>query len=420
MKQSAFMTSGQNRALDAFHSGRNVFLSGEAGTGKSFVLNSFLKQLPCQGETLVCAPTGIAAINIHGATMHRTFSIPIRPLLPDEEPQHLSKELLAAKRIIIDEISMCRFDVFQYAARCILEAEKKSGIRKQLIVVGDFFQLPPVITEKDREILCQLWTGNYVGDGFAFQAPLWKSFNFVNIILKEPVRQRDDEDFVTHLNAIRIGDKKSLAWFNHHAAGTNQPGISLCPTNREAAAINNAAASKLVGDWSVFKSICYGKVTPSDKPTDDILRLKPGIQVMALVNDSEDRFQNGSLGTISRIDEEQRYVIVVFENGNSVNVRPFIWEILEPELDDEGTLKMKTIGRYIQLPLRIAYAITIHKSQGQTFSSMNLTPSCFAPGQLYVAISRLTNVSGLYLSDVIKPRYLKTSQCVLEFYRNVV
>lgn len=381
------MTRGQKRAMEAFCAGKNVFLSGEAGTGKSFVLNRFLEQLPPESNTIVCAPTGIAAINIHGTTMHRAFGIPIRPLGPNEEPQHLSKELLAAKRIIVDEISMARFDVFQYAARCIMEAERKSGIHKQLIVVGDFYQLPPVITGKDHEILCQLWGTEETGDGFAFQAPLWKTFKFVHVILDEQVRQRDDADFVQHLNAIRRGDKKALSWFSTHAASTAQAAICLCPTNREAAAINEAEASKLRGDWTIFRSISCGKVTPSDKPTDDILRLKPGMQIMALVNDREGRYQNGSIGVIIGISNGK--INVRFENGNSAIIRPFAWDILEPVLNDDNTVVTKSIGQYIQLPVRVAYAITIHKSQGQTFSKANLTPSCFATGQLYDAISRI-------------------------------
>ena len=219
-----------------------------------------------------------------------------------------------------------------------------------------------------------------------------------------------------HLNAIRRGDKKALSWFSTHAASTAQAAICLCPTNREAAAINEAEASKLRGDWTIFRSISCGKVTPSDKPTDDILRLKPGMQIMALVNDREGRYQNGSIGVIIGISNGK--INVRFENGNSAIIRPFAWDILEPVLNDDNTVVTKSIGQYIQLPVRVAYAITIHKSQGQTFSKANLTPSCFATGQLYVAISRMTHISGLYLTAEIKPTYLKTSKTVRDFYRS--
>lgn len=413
------MTKGQLKALEAFRSGRNVFLSGEAGTGKSFILNHFLGELPPDSCTLVCAPTGIAAINVHGATMHRTFGIPPRPLISNDEPKQLSKELLQAKRIVIDEISMCRFDVFDFVARCILKAERISGIHKQLILIGDFFQLPPVLRDEDRVILCQHWGEDCVGDGYAFRAPRWKDFDFVNVLLTEQVRQQDDADFAAHLNAIRTGDSSAIKWFNRHAARDVQQGISLCPTNREAAAINAKAVSLLPGVPTTFRSYCTGKVSPSDKPTEDILTLKPGMRVMSLVNDRENRYQNGSLGTIKSISEESRSITVLFENGQCASISPFTWEITEPSLNNEGHIEMKTIGTFVQLPVRVAYAITIHKSQGQTFSSANLSPSCFAMGQLYVAMSRLTSISGLHLTKKINPKYLKTSQDVLEFYRNI-
>lgn len=413
------MTTGQLKAMEAFCSGRNVFLSGEAGTGKSFVLNCFLDQLPPDSQTLICAPTGIAAINIRGATMHRTFGIPTRPLLPEEKPAKLSEALLNARRIIIDEISMCRFDVFQYAARCILEAERMSGIHKQIILVGDFYQLPPVITDRDREILCQLWETDDVGDGYAFQAPLWNAFDFLSIMLTEQVRQREDDEFSHHLNALRVGDKSAIEWFNLHASVAVQPGISLCPTNREAAAINSAQASRLKGNWSTFCSDCFGKVAQSDKPTDDILRLKPGMQVMAVVNDREDRYQNGSIGIIDSISTEEKLITVLFANGNRAVICPTNWDIYEPSLNADGLLVMEPVGRFVQLPIRVAYAITIHKSQGQTFTCANLTPSCFATGQLYVAISRLTSISGLHLVSEIRPKFLKTSPEVVAFYDHV-
>lgn len=411
------LTHGQKKALEAFRSGKNVFLTGEAGTGKSFVLNRFLESIPEDRKVLICAPTGIAAINIKGVTMHRVFKIPPRPLSPFDAPETIRDELLSAEVIIIDEISMCRFDIFQFAANAILTAERKSGIRKQLIVVGDFFQLPPVVTDKDRDILCSLWDTKDIGDAFAFQAPLWKAFDFVNVVLDEPVRQLGDPEFITHLNAIRKGDKTALGWFNDHTAEEEQRGISLCPTNREAAAINEREAEKLSGSFTRFTAICYGKVTSADKPTDDILRLKPGMQVMALINDRDELFQNGSLGIILSISAKSNSITVKFENGNVTTVVPYVWNVYEPELSEDGTLIMKVIGRYIQLPIRIAYAITIHKSQGQTFSSANLTPSCFAIGQLYVAISRMRNVSSLHLTKKIRPSHLKTSRQVVDFYR---
>ena len=405
------LKKSQKIALDLMLSGRNVFLSGEAGTGKSYVLRYFLDSVT-KSKVLVCAPTGIAAINVCGATIHRTFKAPIGPIVKD--PVGVPDVVLEADIIIIDEISMCRCDLFDYVAKTIVDAEERTGKKKQLVVVGDFYQLPPVVTDQDREVL-------EIAEGFAFQAKLWDYFNFEKVVLTEVVRQGDDVDFVTNLNAIRKGDSSCIAWVNENAAKKENKGIHLCSTNKTAADINNQAMRKLKGRVKKYVAIESGEVTENDRATAQELSLKPGTRVMMLVNDKEDKYQNGSLGTISELDRDS--LVVDLDNGASVIVERHKWEIMKYEVktfpSGEKKVEQTVIGTFIQFPIKVAYAITIHKSQGQTYDSANLHPNCFAAGQLYVALSRVKSIKGLHLVNPIKDDYLITSQAVLNFYEDV-
>lgn len=416
------LTKCQQRALNAFKSGRNVFLTGEAGTGKSFVLNRYLESIEGRQNAIICAPTGIAAINVNGATLHSVFGIPTRPLTPYDRPEIVSKVVLRADVIVIDEISMCRFDVFQYVAYSIKLAEEITGKQKQIIVVGDFFQLPPVITYKDKKILDQVWGKGTYGDGFAFHAPLWNEFNFEFICLDQPMRQLNDPAFISNLNKLRIGDCSAIQWLNSHVSTSVQKdGICLVPTNKEANEINNRAADKLSGEYELFEATSYGKVLPGDKKTADKLRLKTGMQVMMLVNDRAGRYQNGTIGIIKVMDSETNSITVRFDDGVSAEVAPYHWVIENYVLnEDDGTISKVPVGHFNQLPVKPAYAITIHKSQGQTFEKVNLNPACFASGQLYVAVSRLTSIAGLHLIRNISLHALKTSPDVLAFYNDGV
>lgn len=429
------LNKGQVKAMKVLKSGKNVFLSGEAGTGKSYVLNQFIKESR-KKNILVCAPTGIAAINVHGSTLHRVFKVPIEPISPWKNPIKTSDAVQEADIIIIDEISMCRFDCFEYVAKAIRLAEremqskinKKAAVMgvtpnktatKQLIVVGDFFQLPPVITEKDRTVLEKYWGKEFnVGDGFAFQAPMWNDFDFVTIVLDEVMRQKN-LDFVTNLNKVRCGDGTALAWFNEKAAKQKQKGIYLCTTNKAAASLNAVEAGRLKGKSKIYRASISGTVTPSDKMTDDELELKVGMQVMSLVNDPNNRYQNGSIGTVKSLGV--RSATVQFDE--LVEMEPFRWEIIDYkiiETEDKSKNKVEKVvtGSFEQIPLKIAYAITIHKSQGQTYDAANVEPACFAPGQLYVALSRIKTVKKLHLEAKIKPQNLITSQIVLNFYKH--
>ena len=405
------LTKKQNEALRAMLAGQNVFLSGDAGTGKSFVLNEYLKQT--NRRVVVCAPTGIAAINVEGATLHRVFKVPIGPISPTKEPKKPSEVIKDADTILIDEISMCRFDVFEYVAKVIRKAEKR-GKEKQVIVVGDFFQLPPVITTKDKAVLESYWGAENVKDGFAFQSAMWDSFNFQTIILDEVIRQQGEMDFIESLNAVRKGETTALAWFRENHSKEKQNGICICPTNKMAEDINVLEINKIDAEPKLYHAVIEGTVTAGDKPTEDILIMKPGMRVMSLANDQDFRYQNGSLGTVLKLRENS--VFVQFDNGKKVELFPHEWKVYDYTIDDNGQVKKMKIGSFEQLPLKPAYAITIHKAQGQTYEKVNVIPSCFAAGQLYVALSRCTSIEGMHITEDIKPRYLRTSPEVLRFY----
>lgn len=401
----------QQQAFDLMMSGQNVFLSGEAGTGKSYVLRHFLEFVTKSKRCLICAPTGIAAINVGGSTIHRTFRAPVGPIL--KAPTSAPDVVQEADVIIIDEISMCRCDLFDFVAKSIVKAEEMNPMKpkKQLIVVGDFFQLPPVVTDADREAL-------EIAEGFAFDSEMWSHFGFRTIVLSEQVRQSGDLEFVTKLNDVRRGDPSGLDWINKHAAPKTNKGIHLCPTNKAAAEINNQAMHKLEGGYRMYSAQETGEVAESDRATAKDLALKKGARVMMIVNELEDRFQNGSLGTIRDMFDDT--LTIDLDNGTRVKIERYKWEITKYEIvtksNGKKSLEQKVIGTFVQFPIKVAYAITVHKSQGQTYDAVNLHPRCFAPGQLYVALSRVKAIKGLHLVAPIKDEYLITSPKVLRFY----
>lgn len=406
------LTKKQEEALRLMHGAENVFLSGEAGTGKSYVLKRFLEET--KKNVLVCAPTGIAAINVGGATLHSVFGIPCSPITPAmvSKPRSVKDVLRKADTIVIDEISMCRFDVFEFVANSIRAAG--SSHRKQLIVVGDFFQLPPVLPDEDRKVLEQTWGKDNVKDGFAFLAPSWKEFDFRAIVLDEVVRQRGDNDFINKLNSIRRGDKSALDWFNGIEGNVQQNAIYICARNRDADDINCRAAKKLRTECKTYHASQHGDV--KDKPTMTTLNLKVDMRVMSIVNGNN--YQNGSLGTIKRLNDDS--VTVVFDSGEIAEIGMYEWNTYEYCVNKDGELERRITGVFRQLPLKMGYGVSTHRSQGQTYDAVNVVPDCcFAAGQLYVALSRCRSVEKMHLCSKIKSSSLITSEDVLRFYDSV-
>lgn len=415
------LTDDQRIAFDYMMTGENVFVTGEAGTGKSFVINKFIKEMEVQNKNiLVCAPTGIAAINIGGVTIHRCFQAPIEPKV-NKRISKVPKAVLEADIIIIDEISMCRIDLFDYVTRVIMKAEENCLKRKQLIVVGDFFQLPPVTVSEDYEVLKKIYP-NY-DKGFAFESSNWEDFDFKMIILKNVVRQ-SDSSFIKELNSIRIGNKKSIEFFNRNTAKEKyEQGIVLCATNKVADNINQEELTKIKSKSKTFNATLIGDVRANDKPTYDQIKLKVGARVIVLINDTINfEYQNGSLGEVVALNDNS--VDILLDQNQSIitfGVHEWIVEnytLTQENIDGVNQQKIlkKKVGSFIQIPLKLAYAITIHKSQGQTYDKVNLIPYSFDCGQLYVALSRVKSLEGLCLINTMRQEDLICNDNVRKFY----
>jgi ATP-dependent exoDNAse (exonuclease V) alpha subunit len=407
----------QQEALKKLMEGENIFLTGGAGTGKSFLIEYFVSQLP-EKNIITCAPTGIAALQIKGVTIHRLFNLKAEPIGPYKPINKIRDEIKEADIIIIDEISMCRFDIFDYVCRYIQKAQEISNRNKQLIVVGDFFQLAPICSKEERNVLSQLW-GDFINEseGFAFETQMWDKMNFQNIILKEVMRQKGDEKFIENLNKIRVGDLNAIEWFNQNTAPNEQIGVYMYGNNISVKDKNRQKMSDLNQKIITYKGKCKDKVF--DLPTDKNLELCVGARVMSLVNDSSGKYCNGSLGTVTKLNTNS--VNVQFDNGIISNIEDYTWETYDYKIHiDEKTGRRKIeksiVGRFTQIPLKVAFAITIHKSQGQTYDSANFNPQIFAKGQLYVALSRVTHASALYLEKKIDNNHLMVSDRVKKFY----
>lgn len=433
-KEDRILLNGeQEAAIELLKSGVNVFLTGEAGTGKSTLVREFIRR--CGHECIVLAPTGIAALNAGGTTIHSQMML--KPGLLD--PLNLEPlldgsrcwVLRTAKTIIIDEISMVRGDLF-----CAMDArlrEIASAVSKerpfggkQIVVVGDFMQLPPVARSED-EIR---FVDERLGGKFAFETDLWVASMFRTIFLKTVYRQNEDALFRSILNNLRHGKIETVAKvLNNHCLGKKTfpvPPICLCTTNREAKAINEYAQKKINGVVHSFHAEIHGSFSETDCPTESCLELTVGARVMVLCNQRKDgviECVNGDIGVVSGFASGDKPIVEVqLDNGKKIQLEPHIWEksVYSYETEPETgrpVMKQNIIGSFAQIPLRLAYAITIHKSQGLSFNSvyLRLGRGCFDHGQLYTALSRCRTLSGLQIDRPITPEDLIIDGSVVRF-----
>lgn len=418
------LSRGQLEAYKALCELDFVFLTGQAGTGKSTLLKHFIKEMEKQDKSLLkTAPTGIAALVLGGSTLHRTFGIPIpitqRPTKDIYISDRLRELLDATNILIIDEVSMCRLDVFEYVMYIINKYNTYNPDKYiKIVLCGDFLQLPPVLPEKEKEAY-ELIMGTT--EVFAFGSPIWDSIGFKTVTLTEVVRQ-SEPDLINNLNLARVGDSSCLNYFNSFVQNSNPEAVFLSGKNKDVRALNKVRNDEITANKGyTYKSTVKGEILASDKPCDDLLTLKIGTRVMSVLNEPNGDYSNGSLGTVKRLG--YKGVEVAFDNGNICTIQAHEWDInkyvVDIRTDEKGKqkkyLKLITIGSFVQIPLKLAFAITIHKSQGQTYDSVHLDPCCWDYGQLYVALSRCKDPSKLSISREIKKDYLKANPKVIAF-----
>ena len=415
-------------ALSLLAAGRHLFLTGKAGTGKSTLIRHFMAGT--DRNVVVVAPTGIAALNVDGYTIHRLFGFRTTTTLTDVtggsyRPGRFAKTLASLDTLIIDEASMVRADVFDMVAAALQRFGPQPGAAfggVQVVLVGDLYQLPPVVGDGEQDYFSTVYDTPYF-----FSARSFVRDEFPTLTLTTVFRQLGDHRMTVILNEIRegvlLGHAQEHLNARVDADFVPPPGefwLTLAPTNRLVTARNRQHLERLPGDELLHRAQESGDLSLFDKPVDDELRFKVGAQVMMLNNDQSDRWVNGSIGRVVGVgyDRYGAVVDVEFPDGTVADVAPFSWEATRPVVDG-GSLRREVIGTFTQLPFKLAWAITIHKSQGQTLERLmvDLTGGMFSTGQLYVALSRCTSLAGLVLKRPVLPKDLKIDRRITRFLR---
>jgi ATP-dependent exoDNAse (exonuclease V) alpha subunit len=400
---------------------RSLFLTGKAGTGKSTFLRHIAETT--KKKHVILAPTGIAAINAGGQTLHSFFKLPFHPLLPNDSSYsirnirktlkysgELTKLLRELELIIIDEISMVRADIIDFIDKvlriyCRNMREPFGG--KQLLLVGDIFQLEPVIKEDEWRLMQPFYASAYF-----FAAKVWQEMQLVSIELRKVYRQSDSQ-FIGLLDRIRQNhatdaDLQSINARVNQSSKQKENGFEITLATRRDTVdyINDLHLSELEGDSTIFKGHIKGDFPETSLPAPMELEIKPGAQVIFIKNDKEKRWVNGTLGVVIYIDEGEGIITVVDEDGHEYDVEREVWENMRYTFNEkEQKIEEEMLGSFIQFPLRLAWAITVHKSQGLTFRHVKIDFSgggAFAGGQTYVALSRCTSLEGITLEAPIR------------------
>lgn len=430
MSGSLVRTAELSHALSLLEAGEHLFLTGRAGTGKSTLIRQFLATT--SRRVVVAAPTGIAALNVSGYTLHRLLGLTSTTTLEEVRdgryrPGRFAKTLASLQTLIVDEASMVRADLFDMLTAALERFGPHPGTPfggVQLVLVGDLHQLPPVVTEYEAEYFSTRYESPYF-----FSADSYRRELFPTVELTTVFRQAGDDRLTAILNALREGALlgHAMAELNARTDPEFQPPagelwLTLTPTNRLASARNKQRLAQLDTPEHRSDAIRTGDLSTLDEPADPRLHLKVGAQVMMLTNDPGDRWVNGTLGQIEHLgtdDAGELSVLVAFTDGSAAEVGRHVWEATRPMVDG-GTLRHEVVGTFTQLPMRLAWAITIHKSQGQTLDRVlvDLTGGTFSAGQVYVALSRCTSMAGLVLRRPVLAKDLKSDRRITRFLRS--
>ena len=412
------------KALDLMeNSNNNVFLTGRAGTGKSTLVQHFRNTT--KKKVVVIAPTGVAAVNVRGQTIHSFFKfgidITLNMIRNQNEEGGIYKNI---DTIIVDEISMVRADLFD----CMDKFMRLNGKQKdqpfggvQMIVVGDLYQLPPIVTSESEKVF-----RTYYKSPYFFDSKVFSKTNFFVIELQKIYRQSEPV-LIDILNAVRLGKVEE-----HHMEVINKrhcedldeshsSHIHLVTTNGMADQINNGKLAEIDDELHSFDASITGKFQERSCPTNERLFLKKGAQIIMLNNDSEKRWINGDLGTILDIDGwggDATITVKLEENGKEYQVTLYKWEMIKYFFNKQTRqIDSKVIGTFMQFPLRLAWALTIHKGQGKTYSHVivDFGRGTFAHGQAYVALSRCKSLEGLVLRVPLQREHIRVDSRVVEF-----
>lgn len=413
------LTEEMNKAMELVNNtDEHLFITGKAGSGKT----TFLKYLISHSKKrcVVAAPTGIAAINAGGVTLHSLFGIPFGSISPYDRLEYKFTEykielLMRLDLLIIDEVSMVRPDVLDTIDRKLRwvrgDDEPFGGV--QVVMFGDLFQLPPVVKKEDRKILKE-----YYDDYYFFNALVFKRTGFHVVELTKIFRQTDEE-FIKVLNDIRnytvtADELDVLSELKNRQASQDYDGcgIHICTHKADVERIN---AEKLGESTMTYDAVVADKFPEGSIPCDIHLKLREGARVMALTNDIKKGYYNGMLGIVVALSNNG--ITVKMDNGNVIKFERYTWENNQYVLDGDS-IKAQKIGSCSQFPLTLAWAITIHKSQGLTFDKIVLhVARTFCPGQLYVALSRCRTLEGIVSDAYITQKMVIPDYALTDFER---